>query len=459
MLAGFLSYLLGENWAMEPVRLESLLHRFSGAGIEIPGNISVTPHAAGFFDDAPARSRMSVADGVATIPITGVLMKSVPKIFSYFGIDATSYAQIVQDVAQANADPQVTSIMLAVDSPGGQVSGVAETGEAIKASAKPVASNISGIGASAAYWLAAQAKPVSASMNSLVGSIGVYVVQVDSSEAAAKDGFKVHVISSGPFKGAGAPGSKITAEHLAATQEIVDGLSANFVAAVASGRGVSAGTAKGWASGKLWLADEAARLGLVDTAGVASRLTGKDRSMRATMILDSKENEMDEKQVEAERVAAIAQERKRASDIKAAFPRHAGFALAQIEAGATLIEAKVAFTAVLEQEVTASKAGQESAEKQLAASKGVAGAAPVPAGGAPSGAANADFMALAKEAQYEHQKICIDRINHKDVGQPDCCTLTAAMSKLSGEQPKLHAEYVEAGAVRAGARKRALGWM
>lgn len=160
----------------------------------------------------------------------------------------------------------------------------------------------------------------------------------------------------------------------------------------------------------------------------------------------------------------LADERKRVSDIKATFPKHLEFALAQIEKGASLMEAKVSFNDILQAEAAAAVAGRADAEQKLAdalkAPKPSPGAAPVPLGGDPSGAlpGGKDFMARVREERAEHVKTCVERMGFKAQGQPDCCTLTSAMSRVSAENPNAHQAFVEATAPKAKARKEALGW-
>lgn len=423
-LIGFVAALAREAWAMEPSKLEAFLQRIASCGenlgvgpatgqfatrpMLINGDVTVAGAStadedgapmAGLFDDAPPRSRMAVANGVATIPISGVLMKSVPKIFRWFGIDATSYQEIQDDLAKANGDAGVTSILLAIDSPGGQVAGVKETADAIAASSKPVAAQISDLGASGAYWLAAQAKQIAALPNALVGSIGVYTSYTDTSKMAEDLGIKVHVVSSGPHKGMGVPGAKITPEQLAAAQEVIDGMAANFVADVARGRRRSTEDCQGWATGRVWLAKDAKTMGLIDQVmNENSKGAAGGRPAAEIVKPESKEETMD----------PVQQERKRSADIKAAFPRHPQFALEHIEKGSTLAEAQVAFNAVLEAELLASQTARADAEKKIEAAsksgKPAAGAPPVPVGANPASAQGSvhPFMALVEERMKQN---------------------------------------------------------
>ncbi|AZS27524.1 S49 family peptidase (plasmid) [Vibrio anguillarum] len=76
---------------------------------------------------------------------------------------------------QALNDPSVSAIMLDIDSPGGEVSGIHEMSEMIFAgrSKKKTVAYIGGQGCSAAYWLASSASEVVIDATASVGSIGV----------------------------------------------------------------------------------------------------------------------------------------------------------------------------------------------------------------------------------------------------------------------------------------------
>ncbi len=209
----------------------------------------------------------SVADRIATVPVCGVLLKSDAdaQMFRAYGEEATSYGEITTALNAAEADPGVSAILLAIDSPGGQVSGIHAVSDAVFAARKPTAAHIETLGASAAYWIASQADTISASRGANIGSIGAYVPVVDMSKMAENAGIKVHVISSGPMKGAGVPGAEVKPEHLAEVQARIDHIHGEFVADVARGRGDSPTHINESADGRVYSSGEAATRGLVDS--------------------------------------------------------------------------------------------------------------------------------------------------------------------------------------------------
>lgn len=201
-----------------------------------------------------------VGDGVATLRLDGPMAKAAGKYASASTVTAR------RAIRAAVADPKVGSILMVVDSPGGYVAGTQDLADDVAAAndQKPVVAYIEDLGASAAYWVASQAGKVYANSGAFVGSIGVFAVVQDSSKAAELAGVKVHLISTGPLKGAGADGTPVTDEMLAAWQVEVDATMAQFSGAVRGGRGMTAKQLDAVTTGGVWPAKESIGLGLID---------------------------------------------------------------------------------------------------------------------------------------------------------------------------------------------------
>jgi protease-4 len=129
---------------------------------------------------------------------------------------------------------------------------------------KPVVAHIDDLGASAAYWVASQAQRITANPTAEVGSLGTLAVVPDLSGMAARDGIQIHVVSTGPYKGMGIPGTAITEEHLAEVQRRVNNVNAFFMSAVRTGRRMTTAQMQAVSDGRVWIAEEAQQLGLID---------------------------------------------------------------------------------------------------------------------------------------------------------------------------------------------------
>jgi signal peptide peptidase SppA len=151
---------------------------------------------------------------------------------------AVNHVAREQALLLVQQDETVKAIVLDIDSPGGGVTGVEEAGARIRASSKPVIASVSGMAASAAYWLASQARAVYSTESAQTGSIGVYMALLDQSRRMEMEGVRVDLIKSegSPLKAAGLPGLPLSDEQRANLQAQVDYIYARFTAAVSSTR-------------------------------------------------------------------------------------------------------------------------------------------------------------------------------------------------------------------------------
>lgn len=267
-----LEHVQSNAWAMEPVILDRMLGVFerhlNGVKLSESEILAVTE---GRDKGRPRDSEgYHVVGRTAVIPISGVIAKHSRMINGSSQPRGTSTETVRDDLSTALGDPRVERIALHIESPGGTISGVPDLADAIAAAnaQKPVTAYIDELGASAAYWLASQASAIYANQSAAVGSIGVYTVLADSSEAAAKMGVKFHLVRSGPHKGTGTPGVAITAEQLEAVQSDVDRYASMFRGAVQRGRKMSAEQVAAVSTGRVFVAADAAANGLIE--GVAT---------------------------------------------------------------------------------------------------------------------------------------------------------------------------------------------
>jgi signal peptide peptidase SppA len=249
-----------EPWAIAPEAMDGII----GLAMDVAAGKIFTLQQS----EAPA-SIMSVADGVATISITGPLLPTTDE-FDRVMLGATSLDEVRSTVESAAADPSVTSIVLNIDSPGGTVRGTPEAADAIYEAAKikPVRAHTSGTMASAAYWLGSQATSVSMTRSASVGSIGVMVPHIDQSKRAEMLGVKVELFTTGKFKAAGFPGTSLTESQRELIQERIDQVFGEFKSAVTrQGRKIPAEAMQG----QSFYGPQAESLGLATVVRSASQ--------------------------------------------------------------------------------------------------------------------------------------------------------------------------------------------
>lgn len=203
---------------------------------------------------------------VALIPLHGpILSRGGDMAMSGY----TSPQAFAAKVRAAADNPDVSRIVLSIDSPGGSVSGTRTAGDAVAyaRSRKEVVAVADDMAASAAYWIAAQATTVVIDPGGVLGSIGVIMSIKDTADKNAQDGVRLHVLRSGDEKALGQPGEVITDATLAHYREQLMTFHGQFVDAVAAGRRMPRAQAESLATGRTWIGAAAVDVGLADHVG------------------------------------------------------------------------------------------------------------------------------------------------------------------------------------------------
>ena len=391
--------------------------------------------------------------GIARIDIVDTLTK-----YGAWWTDNPGMVELRRTVRAAADAASVRGILLRVDSPGGTVAGTADLADEVAAAAavKPVVGYVEDLGASCAYWIAAQSDALWANSTAIVGSIGVYGVLYDYSKMFSKEGVRAVVIRSGKFKAIGTPGAPITEEQTTELQRTTDAIHIRFVGAVARGRNlVPAFVSDELADGAVYVGAEAVERRLVDEVGtldaayadLLTRVTdasrgNRDQAPRGSRVTSSGPREsldMDQKEVDKLTAAAGATagdearkaERDRLTALKAAFADDAEFAMAAFEKGHDVTRAKAEYCDVLAERCA--KQTTENAElikKQGAATKaqakpGVEGVSE--GGGSASGGEDPEAAGNAAVAA------------ERAAGR----TPQEAVRRVAAAQPELRAAYVE----------------
>jgi len=181
----------------------------------------------------------------------------------------TDYGDVRASVRRALADPSVRTIDLVVDSPGGSVLGLPETANVIRAAnrVKPVRAFVTGIAASAAYWLASQASTITLTPSGEVGSVGVLDLHADISKALENAGVKLTAVHAGEHKVERAPFTPLTDTAKADMQAGVDAWYGDFLSAIRRGRGARVSASGNCGGGRMLSSREALAAGMVDFIG------------------------------------------------------------------------------------------------------------------------------------------------------------------------------------------------
>jgi signal peptide peptidase SppA len=182
-------------------------------------------------------------------------------------------------------DDSVTAILIEVDSGGGTVDGVPELAAEMfksKGSRKPVIAVVNTFCCSAALWLASQADEIIATPSAFQGSVGCWTLHENVSKMLEMMGIEVTLVFAGARKVDGNPFEPLSDEALADMQRDVDGVKADFVAALAKGRGLSTGVIKGtFGEGRVFNAKDAMALKMVDRIGTLDEVYAKLAKLKA----------------------------------------------------------------------------------------------------------------------------------------------------------------------------------
>lgn len=234
----------------------------SGTGLAIQTDVLPLEAPAAFQKNTPLiKAQYAVQqDTVAVLDVSGVLTP-YPNILSFLfgGVDVAS---LEDQFTAALDDPEISGIVLRIDSPGGLITGIEEFASTIAQARgiKPVVAYAYGNATSAAYWIASAADKIVAGPTTVLGSIGVAMAV-----AKEQDSRWVRFVSSGAPRKNLDPASE---EGRDSVQKRLDAMEAEFVGAVARFRNTSTDhVLSEFGQGDVLPAREAVKIGMADHLG------------------------------------------------------------------------------------------------------------------------------------------------------------------------------------------------
>ena len=163
----------------------------------------------------------------------------------------------------------IKAIVVRANSPGGEVNASDEIWHVLSQVKKPVVVSVQGICASGCLYIASAADEIHATRSSQVGSIGVISYFFNAEELLDNIGIEPEVIATGDSKDFGSFFRDMTAEEEAFWRDQMNVLLDNFIDAVANrpGSNLSVADVRELATGQVWVAEDALKLGLIDDIG------------------------------------------------------------------------------------------------------------------------------------------------------------------------------------------------
>ncbi len=214
---------------------------------------------------------------IAVIPVQGVIQTDDQTEWGTSMVD-----DITKALRAAAEDDEVKAIVLAVDSPGGEVTAsdilFHEVGKVRKK--KPVVVAMSSMAASGAYYMACAADWLVANETTFTGSIGVIIQSLNYEGLFDKVGLDSVVFKSGKFKDMLSGSRPMTPEERAYIEGMVQQVYGRFLRIVADARKLPAeGLRDGLADGRILTGADAKAARLVDQLGYVEDAFDKAREL------------------------------------------------------------------------------------------------------------------------------------------------------------------------------------
>jgi capsid assembly protease len=263
---------------IQPSKLDAIV-----AGISGRWGLEAAPQPQAFLTakGEAAAPKYQIIGNTAVVDIFGVLThRGIMVGDSSYAVGYDHYGKVIN---AALADVGVQSLLLQLDSPGGEVAGAFELAAMIKQAGKtkPIKAVISSMAASAGYLIASAASEIAISDTGIAGSIGVVLRHIDMSKAAEMDGISVTYIYAGAHKVDGNPFEPLPKAVKSDLQTQIDKLYSLFVQTTAANRGLSTEAIRAQEA-QIYTGQDAIDAGLADRISTPDEILAEMQSQFST---------------------------------------------------------------------------------------------------------------------------------------------------------------------------------
>jgi protease-4 len=211
----------------------------------------------------------TAAGKVLVIPVYGTISDAPRK--GWLSQEPSLVEEVVAQLRKAEKDPEVKAVVLKVSSPGGGATASDLIYQELlsfkeKKKAKVFVVMMS-LAASGGYYISLPADMIWANATTVTGSVGVIFLRPDLRGLMEKIGLGVEVNKSGRNKDMGAPWREATPEEKEIFKGLSDKMGARFLSLVAKHRNLSTEQLAEVGSARVFLAEEALALKLIDRIG------------------------------------------------------------------------------------------------------------------------------------------------------------------------------------------------
>ncbi|XHR28785.1 MAG: signal peptide peptidase SppA [Chthoniobacteraceae bacterium] len=236
----------------------------AGKGKNVARGMQVKSHEPQRLQERVLRAGQG-KDRIAVIPVRGLISS---------GVSGKIGASMVDDIRiqlrQAELDSRVKAVVLAIDSPGGEVTASDNLYNAVRRvrAVKPVVVSMGSMATSGGYYTACGGSFLMANPTTFTGSIGVIIQSMRYNDLLNKIGVAPVTFKSGAFKDMLSGTREMTEEEKAYVQKLVMQTYGIFVGVVARERHLKEETLRsGVADGRVVTGTDALEAKLIDGLG------------------------------------------------------------------------------------------------------------------------------------------------------------------------------------------------
>ncbi|MBW7572646.1 signal peptide peptidase SppA [Caproiciproducens faecalis] len=223
--------------------------------------------AQSVLDSVESQVQLPSEPFVGVVKVDGTIMKTTSSS-SLFPTEGYNHDKTLKLIDQLQESGNNRGILLYVNTPGGSVYETDELYQRLlkykKDTGRPVWTYMANEACSGGYYVSMASDKIYANRNTWTGSIGVILSLSNYKGLMDKLGVDTILFTSGPNKSMGNPGVDVTNEQKTIFQGLVDESYEQFVGIVAQGRKMSVDTVKPIADGRIYTAQQALDLKLID---------------------------------------------------------------------------------------------------------------------------------------------------------------------------------------------------
>lgn len=209
---------------------------------------------------------------VLVIPISGIISDNPKERF--MRTMPSMVQEVVSQLRLAEKDDEVKAILLKIETPGGSTTAsdllYHEIMDFKKRKNVKIVVSMMGVATSGGYYISLPADFIMAHPTTVTGSVGVIFIRPVMANLMNKIGLDIDINKSGENKDMGSPFRLATIEEQKILQSMTDELGQRFTRLVAKHRKIDKEALDKISTGRVYLAEEAHQLGLIDKIGYLS---------------------------------------------------------------------------------------------------------------------------------------------------------------------------------------------